>query len=320
MGRFTETPVTRSSYSAGHFELQIDGHKTTAFLKSVDGGFGRGNVADDQAASGSHRVKHISTVDIEPISIEFGMTGANDILQWIKGSWNKQWARRDGQITHANFDLDETYEHEFYQALISETTFPALDGSAKESGYVKCKFQPERIVTNKASGTNKIKGRMGGVNGSPTKQKLWTPSAFCLKIDGLDNMKYTNKIEAFTIKQGIKKVPSGDARFPEIEPTKLEFPNITGTISLAYAGDVLDWHEQYVMKGSKDHGTQKTGAIEFLSPDRTQTIFRINLFEIGISYAGIQQATANQDGIKRVKFELFVHRMELDGSGGIGFE
>src|SRR5262249_8757303 len=111
MGRFSDTPVTRSSYSAGHFELAIDGHKSTAFLKSIEGGFVRGSVADDPLGAGNHRVKHITTVDVEPVTVEFGMTGANDLLQWIKGSWNKQWARRDGQITHANFDLQEAYEH-----------------------------------------------------------------------------------------------------------------------------------------------------------------------------------------------------------------
>jgi hypothetical protein len=112
----------------------------------------------------------------------------------------------------------------------------------------------------------------------------------------------------------------GDLRFSQYEPTKIEFPNISGTISLAYASELLDWHNQYVIKGSKDHGSQKSGAIEFLSPDRSKTIFRINLFEVGIAYAAIQPSTANQDQIKRVKFELFVHRMEIDGSGGIGFE
>jgi hypothetical protein len=319
--RFQETPLTRSSYTAGHFELDIDGHKSTAFVKSIDGGFVRGSVADDPIASGNDRVKHITTVDIEPISLEFGMTGANDVLKWIKGSWNKQWARRDGVIRHANFNLGQTYDHEFYQALISETTIPALDGAAKESGYIKCKIQPETVLTTvKKASTERIKGTMGTTAGGPTRQKLWTPSAFALRIDGLDNMRYTNKIEAFTIKQGVKKVYTGEQRFPQIEPTKIEFPNITGTISLAYAEDLLDWHKKYVIDGKKDHGTQRTGAIEFLSPDRSKTIFQINLFEVGIAFAGIQQSTANQDQIKRVKFELFVHRMELDGEGGIGFD
>jgi hypothetical protein len=317
---FIDTPVTRMSYSAGHFALDIDGHKSTAFLKSIEGGFVRGGVADDPMASDPEHVKHISTRDVEPVSFEFGLTGANEILQWIKGSWNKQWTRRNGQITHADFDLKQVYEHHFYEALIMETTFPALDGASKDSGYIKVKFQPETMTLLKSGVGPPIKGRMGGADGRGTKQKLWTPAAFRLNIDGMDSMRYTNKLEAFTIKQGVKKVPTGDDRYAQFEPGKVEFPNLTGTISLAYAAELLAWHEKYVIKGGKDHGTQKTGSIEFLSPDRAKVIFRINLSGVGISYAGIQPVTANQDSIKRVKFELFVHGMELDGSGGIGFE
>ena len=139
-------------------------------------------------------------------------------------------------------------------------------------------------------------------------------------IDGIDEMKYTNKIEAFTIKQGIKKMYTGNDRFPQIEPTKIDFPNISGTISLEYADKLLAWHEKTVMKGQSDTKAQKTGSIEFLSPNRADTIFNVNLYEMGISSLQILQSSANQDQIKRVKFDLFVGRMDLDGGGSLGME
>src|SRR5262249_41577276 len=141
---------------------------------------------------------------------------------------NRQWARRNGQISHADFNLQQTFEHEFYDALITETTFPALDGSSKEGGYLKCKIQPERVVTKIAPGPQLASDY------SP-KQKMWMPSAFRLTLDQIDNMQYTNKIESFTIKQGVKKLFTGADRFPQVEPTKIEFPNLSGTISLGYA-------------------------------------------------------------------------------------
>lgn len=301
------------SYTTGHFELQIDGHKSTAYLKSIDGGWSRANVVDDSVGADQIRIKHISTVDIEPFSLEFGLAGANDVLKWIKGSWERKYSRRNGQVTHANFDLYQTYEHEFYEALITETTFPTLDGSAKDSGFIKCKIQPERVVTKKLPGTGqRVSGQMG------SKQKLWVPSAFRFNIDTIDEMQYTNKLDSFTIKQGIKKLYTGAGRFPQIEPTNIQFPNLTGTISLQYADKLLQWHEDYINKGAQDPRAQKTGSIEFLSPDRKQTIFRINLYEVGLHFAAIEPSTANADQIKRVKFELYVHRMEIDGSSGFG--
>jgi hypothetical protein len=301
------------SYTTGHFELQIDGHKSTAYLKQIDGGWTKANVVDDAVGADQNRIKHISTVDIEPFSVEFGLAGANDILQWIKGSWTRKPSRRDGQVTHANFDLYQTYEHEFYRALVTETTFPTLDGSAKDSGYIKCKIQPERVVTKKLPG---VGTRIDGAPG--LKQKLWAPSAFRFNIDSIDDMVYTNKLDSFTIKQGVKKLYLGATRFPEIEPTNITFPNLTGTISLQYADKLLKWHEDYIDNGVQDPKAQKTGSIEFLSPDRKQTIFRINLYEVGLNFAAIESSTANADAIKRVKFEMYVHRMEIDGSVGFG--
>jgi len=122
------------------------------------------------------------------------------------------------------------------------------------------------------------------------------------------------------ITQTIKKLFTGADRFPQIEPTGIKFPNITGTIPLQFARGLMQWHEEYIRTGSKDQPSQKTGAIDFLSTDRKSTIFSINLHEIGVLFAGIESASAGSDQIKRVKFELFVHRMELDVPGALGFE
>ena len=306
-------PTDKRSYTAGHFELQIDGHASTAYLKSVDGGYVRASLVDEPIGPDIHRVKHTSTVEIEPLSIDFGLSGANDVLKWIQSSWDKTWSRRDGQISHANFDLKTTFEHHFYDALITETTFPTLDGASKEAAYIKIKVQPERVLSQKA-GSGSVQSNLG------PKQKLWMCSGFRLNIDGIDNAKYANKIESFSIKQGIKKLYTGEERFPQIEPTKIDFPNIVGSISLEFADDFLKWYDNYIIKGQADPKAQKTGSIEFLSPDRAKTLFRINLYEMGLHHLSVQQSTANADTIKRVKFELYVGRMDLDGGGALGME
>ena len=302
----------KGSYSAGHFELAIDGHKSTAYLKSVDGGHVRANVVDEPVGPNNMHVKHMSTVDIEPFSIDCGISGANDVLKWIQLSWRMEPSRRNGQITHANFDLYKTFEHEFFDALITETTFPTLDGSSKDAAYLKLKLQPERVSTKKASSNERVSGAMG------SKQKLWMCSGFRLNLDHIQGMEYTNKIDSFTIKQGIKKLYTGADRFPQIEPTKIEFPNITGTMSLAYADGLLDWYQKYVVDGQHDHKAQTTGSLEFLSPDRKDTLFKIQLYEVGIHHLAVEQSTANVEQVKRVKFELYVGRMDLDGN--LGFD
>src|ERR1700733_5325332 len=230
----------KRSYTSGNFQLVLDGHESTAYLKSVDGGHMKASVIEEPIGPYNLRIKHLSTVDIEPFSLEFGMSDANDVLKWIQGSWRRQWSRRNGQVTHANFDLKATYEHQFYEALITETTFPTLDGASKETAYIKIKVQPEQIKAAKTSGDS-----LHASSRTFAKQKLWMSSGFRFHIDGIDNAHYTNKIESFTIKQGVKKLYVGKERLPQIEPTKIEFPNIIGNISLEFADAFIKWHDEY---------------------------------------------------------------------------
>jgi hypothetical protein len=306
--------LQKRAYTAGHFELKIDSHVTTAYIKTVEGGYARRSIVDEPIGPDLNRIKHTAVLDIEPMTCECGIAGLGDVLRWIQASWRKEFNRRSGQITHANFDLNPTFEHEFFDALIQETTFPALDGGAREAAFMKIKFQPERVKHRKVSSKNKVRPITG------SKQKLWTPSSFRFSIDGIDEMKFTNKVDAFTVKQGVKKFWMGEPDHPQIEPTKLEFPNITGTIALEYADKLLEWYASYIVKGQNDKKAQKSGMIEFLDPSKTKTIFAINLYEMGIAHLQVIGSTANQDAIKRVKFELYCGRMDIDGGQQLGLE
>jgi hypothetical protein len=305
--------LTKRAYTAGHFELVIDGHKSTAYVKSVEGGHVRASTIEEPIGPENHRIKHTSVVDIEPFTCDCGMSGLGDVLRWVQGSWRKKFDRRSGQITHANFDLKRTFEHEFYDALISETTFPTLDGGAKDAAFMKIKIQPERIKSAKNTSAPVFVG-------AGQKQKMWTPSSFRFSIDGIDEMLYTNKIESFTVKQGIKKLYTGEDRFPQIEPTKLEIPNIVGTISLEYADKLLEWYDEYVVKGQSDPKAQKSGSIEYLAPDKKTVLFEISLFGLGMHHLSIAQSSANQDAMKRVKFELYASGIDISGPGSLGLE
>lgn len=305
--------ATHRSYTAGHFELKLDGERSSAYLKSVDGGWPKHAVVSEPIGPHNQQIKHASVADIDPISFEMGVSGANNVLQWIQSSWKKEPATKSGQITHANYNGYATLEHEFSDAHLTEVTFPALDGASKEAAYLKVKCQPETVNVRKGKG-EKLEAIMSSA------QKLWLCSGFRFKIDGIDGMEYTNKIESFTIKQGVKRMQVGRARFGELMPTKLEFPQLTGTIAMGYANQLLAWHEKYVHKGTAEKGPQRSAMLEFLAPNKSKVLFRINMKEVGLLSTQLLQSTANSDQIKRLKFELFVGYMELDGSGALGLQ
>ncbi|HEY4243964.1 MAG TPA: phage tail protein [Kofleriaceae bacterium] len=299
------------AYPGGHFNVTIDGHKDTAYLKSLDGGWVKTNVMEEAVGSNQFRGKHSSVAEIEPITAELGILGSGDMLKWMQGSWNRNPQRRHGQCTHANFNLRQTFTHEFWEALLLEATIPSLDGASKEPGWLKVKWQPERIVTTVMDDVNGPKLPPVVVESG---QKLWSCANFRFTIDGVAGMEKTKKIESFTIKQGVKKHYMGMDRMPQIEPTKIDFPNLQGQIALHHAGNLIKWYQQFVQNDKTINApdAQKTGSIEFLDPSTGKTIFRIGLHDIGIVSLNIPGASANQDVAKQLKYELYVGWMDIE--------
>lgn len=305
-------PPTTRSYSSGQFLFNLDGSPVKSWLKSVDGGVVKGNVVTESVGPDALRFKHISTVEIEPLTIELAMSASSPVFHWIQDSWNRRFSRRNGSVIHANFRMEATLEQEFNNALITETTFPALDAGDNNPAYLTVKLKPEFLKINKESG-NKLQGEEG-----TNKAKLWLPSMFRLNIDGVDCTR-VNKIESFSVKQTVKEMYIGNARYPELEPTGIEFPNLTISLPTAFAKDFIDWHQKFVVEGARDDEQEKHGSIEFLDPAGGDVpLFTIELKRIGINSLAIEKSDAHADAIKRCKIELYVEAMELQY--GLGLE
>ncbi len=303
--------MTARSTSTGHFELVIDGNKKPCYLKSIEGGFVKAGVIDEPIGIDLMRIKHTTVREVEPISAEMGIAGSAEVLKWIKSSWKKDWSRRNGHIAHSNYDLKSVIEQWYYDALITETTFPALDGGSKEASFLKIKFQPERIEI-KPGDNQSISPETG------TKQKMWQTAGFRLRIDGVE-VSGTKKIESFTIKQGTKKVAVGNMRFQELEPTKVEFPTITGHIAHAHAGALIKWHNEFLVDRSADPAAERNGAIEFLAADKSKVLFSLTLANVGLASLSIPKSDGNQDALRMCKFELYVGSMDIENLG-VGYE
>jgi len=300
---------TRRSYSAGHFLMTIDGLSSTpSYLKSVEGGFVKLNSSDVQHGADVHRVKHTTTREQESFTVEIGLSEVNPLLVWIAKSWNSQdYEQHTGHVVHADFDYKAQFYHYFYDALIEETAMPTFDAGSKEPLFMKVKIRPQRIDLRPGDGL-----RIAAPQ-KPT-QKLLTSSSFRLVLDGFDT-RFVNKIEGFTIKQGIKPLTSGrtqTTQMAEIIPTKIDFPDLKIHMSMSHAGEILDWYNRVVVRGESISKNETTGHIEILTPDRKREAARINLEGVGIKGFTLPKSEGNQAQVKRCSFDLYVSGMTFE--------
>ena len=299
-------PAAPRSYVAGNFQLVLDGVKC-GFLKSVDGGAPVAEVISESVGSSYFPKKHLGQVSYGPFVVQFGLAMSTEVYDWINASWTGKYSRKNGAIVATDHKLDAVSQREFFNALVTETTIPPLDGSSKNPGYLTLKFAPEYTRISKASG--KVTGA------AKAEQKLWLPSNFRVTIDGLD-CTGVRAVDAFTVKQSVATDDIGNARDYLREPTKLEFPNLKISLMESSAKSWFDWFEDFVIKGNSADAKEKNGSISLLSANLTDVLLRIDLFNLGIFRIGPDKTEANSDRMTTVTAHLYCERMELHTGGG----
>src|SRR6266496_3467281 len=247
------------SYVAGNFSLDLGGVKC-GILKSVDGGGVLAEVIAELIGPTYFAKKHIGQPKYEDFTLEIGFTMGKAVYDWIAASWQMKYQRKNGSIVASDYNLNTTSQQDFFNALLTETTIPTCDGSAKAPAYLTLKIAPEYTRYAKASAKSTSES-------GKTPQKMWLPSNFRLEIDGLDCSK-VSKIDAFTVKVTIVQDEIGDARDYAKEPGRLDFPNLKITLSDATSTTWRDWFDDFVIKGNNTDDKEKKGRLVFLSPDR----------------------------------------------------
>ncbi len=287
------------SYGTGGFFFNLNGVKC-GFVKAVDGGAVSAEVVEEKHKADTFTKKRIGPVKYEDIALTLGFEMAQDVYDWIAASWNMSYARKDGSIVVTDMNLQARSGREFYHALISEVTIPALDAAAKDAAFFTLKLSPEYTREVKAAG--KLVAPKSDV------QKRFLPSNFRLEIDGLDCTR-VSKIDSFTVKQTVTADVTGAVRDIQQQPGPPDFPNLRVTLAEAGADSWVAWFEDFVIKGDNDDSNEKGGRIVFLSPDRQHELGRIELHNLGIF--ALHHQTGAGDQIARLVAELYCERMEL---------
>ncbi len=290
------------SYTNQQFTLILDGANCGSF-RSIDGGVISAEVIHEPAGPTQFVKKHIGQPKYGDFILQVGLGNPPALYEWIQQNWAIKSARKSGSVVAMDQNFTPKSERQFLNALLTETTIPAMDGSSKEPAYLTLKFSPE--VIRVMPPTTKFEPI-----GEPAQQKLFLPSNFRLEIEGIDCTK-VSRVESFTVKQTAVTDDIGEARDYTREPGKLEFPNLKITIAEAAAQPFAAWHEDFVIKGNNDESRERGGSLSLLSPDRAKTLAKIEFYNMGIIQVGSAKAASSSDTIARVEVEMYVERMEF---------
>ena len=296
----------KRSFVGRYYELVLDGDESVGFVSSVDYGGIKGELLAQPVGGHAYKVKHVHNPTIEPITVKVGMTMSKAFFDWIEKSWAGEVMRKNGSIITYDHDLKPVYEFQFFEALILETTIPALDGSSKDAFYITVKFQPERAEHKSESSGSRRTARL------PPRQKAYSPANFVVDIEGLE-VKRVNKVEQFVVKQNVKPVTTGADWMYQLEPTGLEYPNLTLTFSMVNAESWIKWHREFILDGTNTRTKEKTGSITLLSTDLKKELFEIDLRALGIVNLVTEKSdnSAQTDVVRRVKAELYCEEMQF---------
>jgi len=292
---------TRTSISSSYI-LSLNGKEAGA-LKSVVGGGATADVVSLRTGSTTFARKNISGVKYDPVELQAGLSLSQEFYDWIAAMWAGKDKHTNGALIEMDARSRPVQEQQFFNALIMETTIPALDAAAsKEAGYLGIKFQPEYTRNAKSTGES-----MGRPNAE--KKKTFLLSNFRLELSGL-NCSGIRKIDSFTVRQELHSVEVGNGRDHQVEPGNIEFPNLKISLAENTAQTWLDWHEDFVIKGKCDDAHEKSGALIFLAPNMSE-LFRINLKQVGIFRLMRDKYEASIEKIRPFTAELYCEQMEL---------
>lgn len=314
-------PATaHKTYATSRFQVKIDGHPITSFVKNVEGGLYKVESSTNPTGPYHIPLKHVTTRSVEPISLELGLSGTDWAIGLLERVINnRDFSRLEGEVLHVDANTKLRFRQEFHRALVSEITLPALDATSKESAFVKVKLQPETIDFESLD--------TPGAKIQPdkdTKQRLWGTNSFRmnLEINGTKiNCDHVSKIEAITVKIGTKANQRGKFHLPEIIPTKLDFSKIGVTLPLDCAGDFINWYRNTVTKeNGKADGSEyeATGSIEYLNQSRSQTLYSIDLMGVAPENFVITKTEASSSNHKSVKVDLYCTQIKVSKAGLVG--
>lgn len=183
------------------------------------------------------------------------------MMRWVVETAAKHHGRRNATLVVMGPHGAKPSVFEFYDAVLRHIQMPAFDRGAKPLLKVSLEAERLKIGQTLPKGFPAVR--------STAQPKRW--GSFKLRIDGLEReCAQAVRLGAFEIGQGIKKFYIGEDRFGVLEPTKIDWPNISFTVPKSAAKGLAAWSQSHI----DGRIPPKRGRLEYESGS---SIFRIEM-------------------------------------------
>ncbi|HET7465469.1 MAG TPA: phage tail protein [Candidatus Dormibacteraeota bacterium] len=292
----------------GHIQIKIGqivlklGESTTGLLFEAEGGSAFTDVIESApAGSGGVTTKKIpGNLKWSNVTLKHGITSMDKTyFDWVAGAIAGKPVAMSGSIAGATEDLTIVTQTNFFNALITEVGFPALDAASKDAAKMTIKFQPESTRPGPAGGkvSSFILHR-----GWPSKVSI---GSFKLTINGMDTS-FVTKIDPVNIKLNYTSSEGSLENLPRL--ASVDAPNMKITVLEGQAKDFFAWHQDFVINGNNGPENEKTGSLSFLSGDFKTELFRLDLSGLGIFDLEPDPLTLTNE-VRHVTAQLYCDKM-----------
>lgn len=303
-----QTSVQPRTYAAAHFAFVLDGGGDIGLFRSIEGGNVKADVMTYQSGPNYDKWRQLGKPKFEDIKLTIGMAMGLTFYTWVKEFFDGKPDRRNGHIIAADFYYNTRAKRGFTNAMISELTFPKLDGADKGPAYMNVTLSVEGLTFEKGGGEKMVSSR--GFN----NQKMWTACNFRFSINGMeDACRRTAKIDSFTIKQNVLEYHAGGHRTPIKVPSPVDFPNLTFYVPEADA-DLFFKRvtDRLMMTKDKYPGAGDLHGYIETYDNEGSPLFYLQFFGAEILAVTPDKSDSSTEEIKMVKIDMYTEKMTFE--------
>lgn len=305
----------RTTYTGGRFTFEFDDRRPAGFVTGIEGANFKADPVVYQRGADSLVTSYAGRAKYDDITITVGAAMSPLFWKWVSASLAGRPERRNGALVGYDFDFNERTRRSFFDGVIAEIGFPALDAASKNAATMSIKITPEYIKYDKASG-NRLEGG-GQAQDQMKKQKMWLTSNFRFSLDRFKNTDSLRnvKVEAFTVKQNVLDNPVGSEKYARKEFGRLDLPQIVATFPESQMKTWMEWWDESVAQGNRKD-KQTNGVITYYASDQKTELMHVEISGASLLSLEVDKYEAHKEGIATAKATLTIEGLTLKTGAG----